>query len=95
MRRNYPKKSARRQHSAQRVVVLPDLGANIVDIWRVRVSNGSASHDAEIYGTKDSAWAYAERCAEHGAYGAGEWTVKGITGTGKARGEADAFVAQI
>lgn len=91
-RKNYRTKSARRVHGASRPVVLSDLGATIVDIWRVRVSNGSGTQDVEIYGTKDTAWTYAERCAEHGAYGAGEWTVRNITATGKARGEADAFV---
>lgn len=93
-RKNYSSKTNRRNTRADlaRPLVMPDLGATVVDVYTVTLTNGSAVKPVEVYSTKAGAWAYAELigATDPGGY---FWPAT-IRGKGaRVPGTAPAFVA--
>jgi hypothetical protein len=73
-----PRKN-RRAPQPELPIVLPDFGATVTGLWAITMTNGSSQKVVEVYGTKASAWDWAEAAGAQGGIAPGYWLPRSIT----------------
>lgn len=92
-RKNYASKAARRTQRAELPEIELSFSADVTGLWAVEMTNGSGRKVVDVYGTKATAWDWAETAGARGGVAEGHWWPVDITSAANlVRGEAESFI---